>query len=87
MNAKPSYLERVADYFKSRPGQSISCYELEKIGGRNGWRTRVSECRTRLGMRIGQPTHKRDPQTGVRTSFYRYDPPQPVSSLLDQMSA
>jgi len=81
---RSTYLERTAEYFKAHPRVSISCYVLEKIGGRNGWRTRVSECRTRLGMRISAPTHTRDKQTGVRTSFYRYDPPgEPRQATLE----
>ncbi len=77
---KPTYLERVAEHFQAHPGQWLSCYELERIGGHNGWRTRCSECRRKLGMNISQPKIVKDSQTGVITTFYRYTPPV-VSSL------
>ena len=48
----------VAAYFKARPGQWISALELAQVGGLLAWRTRVSECRTQLGMQIQNKTHR-----------------------------
>lgn len=42
----------VAEVFRSRPNQWIRAEVFEKPGGRQGWRTRISNCRTAFGMDI-----------------------------------
>jgi hypothetical protein len=45
-------LEKVALLFMRKRGMWVDSTELEQVGGRCAWRTRVSECRTVLGMDI-----------------------------------
>ncbi len=67
-----SATERVAELFRSRPGVWISALELETVGGRLAWRTRVSDCHTQFGMRI---TKRLDYEGGkVVRSWRRYEP-------------
>lgn len=65
------YRDRVAALFQARPGQWVEAEALMAVGGRMAWRTRVSECRAQLGMRIENRLRK----VGRRTvSEYRYVP-------------
>jgi hypothetical protein len=50
--SKETYRDRVARYFAAHPHQWIDGMTLENIGGRYAWRSRVSDCRTELGMVI-----------------------------------
>lgn len=43
--AGESFCDRLAHYFRQRPGEWISGRELSQIGGFFAWRTRVSELR------------------------------------------
>ena len=47
-----SYRDDVAAYFKARPNQPVDGLTLARIGGAYAWRSRVSDCRTQLGMAI-----------------------------------
>lgn len=47
-----SMLGKVATLFMRKRGLWLDSSELAQVGGRCGWRTRVSECRTVLGMVI-----------------------------------
>lgn len=49
---RASFVSRVAAYFQQHPGQWIDGKDLEGIGGRYAWRSRVSDCRTKFGMDI-----------------------------------
>ena len=62
-------LDRTAAIFRRHRRTWVSALRLMQVGGLLAWRTRVSDCRTLLGMRIEQRT-ERTPQ-GAR-SFYRY---------------
>lgn len=42
----------VANHFKNHVGEWINGLDLARIGGAYAWRTRVSECRKQLGMKI-----------------------------------
>jgi len=64
-----TFRDRVAALFLARPNQWIGGMELAKIGGRYAWRTRVSNCRTELGMTI--ENRVRTLESGVRVSEYR----------------
>lgn len=64
------FKQRVADFLKARPGVWIPAIEFEAIGGRQGWRTRISDCR-RSGMCIENRLRK----VGTVTySEYRFWP-------------
>jgi hypothetical protein len=70
------FIQRVADHFKNNPGQWIDGRDLEVVGGRYAWRSRVSDCRTRLGMIIENRQRHVKGQDGTRytISEYRYRP-------------
>ena len=48
-----AFRDILANYFRARPNTWIDASVLQGLGGRYAWRTRVSECRTQLGMAIG----------------------------------
>lgn len=73
MNTR-TFRDQVAGYLSSHPDQWISAYALMSVGGALAFRTRVSECRTQLGMVVDNKV-ERD-SNGVATSFYRYRPAQ-----------
>jgi len=49
---RQSNTERVADFLRAHVGRWIDASEFEALGGRQAWRTRISDCRTKLGMHI-----------------------------------
>ena len=71
---RQSFTDRVEALFKARPDTWVDAIELERIGGRQAWRTRVSQCRRERGMVIENKQMKqRDPQGRVwTTSLYRW---------------
>ena len=72
--------ERLADYLAQRANTWVDGIELSTVGGRYGWRSRVSDARRKLGLRIDNRQRK----VGSRTvSEYRLVTP---TSLLDLMS-
>lgn len=72
MSTKIAFRDRVAQEFRARPHEWVNAYQLMQIGGALAFRTRVSECRTQLGMVIGNDV-RRD-KNGVATSWYRFVP-------------
>lgn len=67
----PNMTELVAAYFKARPHQRVSPFELMALGCHLCWRTEISRCRLEMGMRI-TPEYE---QTGrKKRSFYVYTP-------------
>lgn len=66
-----TFRDRVADYMRARPRQWVNGLTLEYVGGRYAWRTRLSECRTQLGMVIENRLRK---DGEVTVSEYRYIP-------------
>lgn len=64
-------LQSVAAFFRAHPHQWIESKDLERIGGRCAWRTRVSECRTKFAMSIDN-RQERGPD--VVLSWYRFTP-------------
>jgi hypothetical protein len=61
----------VAQLFRARPNQWIDGLVIAEIGGAYASRTRISDCRTQLGMTI----ENRQRKVGKRTiSEYRYRP-------------
>lgn len=83
-----TYLDAVADHFRRFPNQDVSNWTLMEIGGSQAWRTRVSECRTVLGMNILKPRLVKS-ASGAVTTLYRYVPrPVPEQArLFDQEGA
>jgi hypothetical protein len=71
---KPGGRDRLAELFRSRPNEWISAYVLMDTAGKMAWRTRVSDVRRRLNMRIDSDV-RRDAR-GVAESFYRFVPVQ-----------
>jgi hypothetical protein len=67
-----TYRDRVAAYFKAKPGQWIEWHELAAIGGAMAWRTRVSDARRELGMDIVNKVHKLP--DGTKVSCYKFVP-------------
>jgi hypothetical protein len=47
-----TFTAAVARYFRQRPGQWVQATELERVGGRQAWRTRVSDARRAYGLVI-----------------------------------
>ena len=73
-----SRLDKVAEYFRAHPHEWINAQKVfVKMAGFGGWRTRISECRTDLGMRIdNRQRHVTDPETQetFTVSEYRWVP-------------
>lgn len=71
-----SLTERVAAYFKARPGEWIDGRFLMPVGGAYASRSRISDCRTTLGMVIENRQRRITTDRGTFTiSEYRYCPP------------
>jgi len=66
-----TFRDHVAQYLRGNAGQWIDGLVLQEIGGRYAWRTRLSECRTQLGMDV----RNRQRKVGERTvSEYMFVP-------------
>jgi hypothetical protein len=65
--------QTVADLFKRRPYQWIGTLELEKAGGRNAWRTRVSDARKQFEKSGWTITNRQIRLDGAVISEYRYE--------------
>ncbi len=63
--------ERVRALFISRPNEWVDGRELAQVGGYAAWRTRLSECRKRYGMRLENQVIRHEDYT---VSRYRYRP-------------
>ena len=62
-------LRRVEAWFRAHPGVWVDGLTLAKFGGAYAWRSRVSDCRLKLGMRIDN--WQRRERNGV-SSRYRF---------------
>jgi hypothetical protein len=47
-----TYLEAVAKLLRRERGRWVDGLTIAKTGGAYSWRTRISECRTLLGMKV-----------------------------------
>lgn len=83
-DTKLTYCARVAAYFKAHPGQWVDGRVLATIGGAYAWRTRVSECRTQLGMVVKNRERKVD---GYTVSEYRLELPAETQAAVGQAEA
>jgi hypothetical protein len=77
---RQAFTERMRQHFLSHPGVWFDARELEVIGGRCAWRTRLSETRRFYGMTIEnrQVRQKASDGTVWVQSQYRYVPHQPL---------
>lgn len=84
MSELRTFRDRVADFFKAHP-HWIAATSFEAVGGRQGWRTRISECR-RLGMHIDNRVRlvKNEQGQSFRLSEYRFLPAEPVEEPIPQ---
>lgn len=76
MQRRATNTSRVREWFLSHPWQWVDTRTLELLGGRNAWRTRVSECRVKMmtdGLGTIKNRQRRDAE-GVVFSEYRYEP-------------
>ena len=85
MSDRLSFRDRVALYFTAYPGWWIDSSTLETLGGRMAWRTRVSDCRTELGMNI--ENRQRKTEAGVTISEYRFLPAETPATVGHDMNA
>jgi hypothetical protein len=60
--------DRVAAYFKAHPDRWLDGRELAQVGGYAAYRTRISDCRTELGMDIINRTYRKG---GLTISEYK----------------
>lgn len=79
-----TFVDQVEAYFKKRPGQWIPATELEPVGGRQAWRTRVSDARRERGLNIENRTRKVRLSDGshITVSEYRLVVPEGQLALL-----
>lgn len=75
-----TYRDAVAAYFRAHPQVWLDGMEIARIGGCYASRTRISDCRTQLGMAI--ENRVRTLPGGRKVSEYRYLP----STLLEMAS-
>ncbi len=83
---RQSNRDAIAQYFKSLPNEWIDASTLAELGGALAWRTRVSDCRTKLGMCIENKLEHIDEPGGtfyVRSS-YRYLVHAPIGEPADE---
>jgi len=74
---RQNFTLRVAEYFKARPLVWIDARDLEQVGGRQAWRSRVSDARRFYRMTI---ENKVERYPGFTRSLYRFVPEQPNSA-------
>lgn len=76
MSATQTFVDRVRDLFLARPNEWISAVEFERVGGRQAWRTRISDVRRTYGLRIENRVRTVIGEDGLykvwRLSEYRY---------------
>jgi hypothetical protein len=79
MSTDQTFTDRVAELFKSMPGQWIDARVIAQVGGSLAWRTRISNARIAYGMDIRNRTRwEETPIGGFTVSEYCYFPePQP----------
>ncbi len=84
MNTQLTFRDRVADHFREHPLVWFDGLALAALGGAYAWRTRVSDCRTELGMHIENRVR---PEGRRKVSEYRYVPPPQQTDLLQSAAA
>lgn len=78
MSDTQTFVDRVRALFLARPNEWISAVDLERVGGRQAWRTRVSDVRRAYAMHIENRVRTVLGEDGLykvwRLSEYRYVP-------------
>lgn len=71
---RQTFTTRVMALFQAHENQWIDARDLEAVGGRQAWRSRVSNCRTQFGMHIENRLRSVPFKDGTRytVSEYRY---------------
>ena len=89
MSERETFTARVAELFRSMPGQWIEAEVLSKVGGRCAWRTRVSELRhPPYAMTIeNRQRLVETPLGNFKVSSYRYVPTPSRSGILERAEA
>lgn len=72
--------DKLEAYLKARPNRWIPATAFERVAGRQGWRTRLSNCRRQRSMTIENRLATRTTVNGDRftLSWYRYVPSLPA---------
>lgn len=72
-DVRPSFLDRLEQFFTSRTGEWIDGRQLGTIAGSYAWRTRVSDLRTKRGLTIENRQRHVELSTGqtITVSEYR----------------
>lgn len=73
MSTPDTFRDDVAALFRARPNQWIDGLDVATVGGAYAWRSRVSNCRTELGMVIENRV-RTVPGKSTRVSEYRFVP-------------
>jgi hypothetical protein len=77
---RQAFTERMRQHFVAHPGEWIDSRDLELVGGRMAWRTRISDVRREHGMTIENKQVRQQASDGTVwvQSLYRYVPHQPL---------
>ncbi len=73
LDRRLSHLDKVEALFRQYPGEWIAARDFEIPGGRQAWRSRIAECRTKRQMHI-ENRQDRDSANCVIGSWYRWLP-------------
>ncbi len=84
LQRRQSNTDKVLAYFRLCPGEWIGTAMLEKLGGRNAWRTRVADARRIVKAEGGQIENRQYRCESVIVSEYRFVPWTPVGPPADQ---
>ena len=79
MQRRSSNTTKVLAYFLACPGQWVGTHLLEQLGGRNAWRTRVSEARAVVKAEGGDIENRQRRIDGAVISEYRLVSSVPVA--------
>lgn len=74
---RSTFTQAIADAFLAQPLTWIGGLRLSQIGGRYGWRARISDVRQRFGMVI--ECRRSRTTDGIPVSEFRYVPPTPMN--------
>jgi hypothetical protein len=76
VSARQTFNDRIEQFFRERAGEWIPAIALESVGGRQAWRTRVSDVRRERGLTIENRTRtvRRPDGSRFTLSEYRFVP-------------
>ena len=82
---RQTFRDQVAAFLQRHPNQWLPAIRFEAVGGRQAWRSRISDCRVELGMQIDNRVYrvKRADGATYTQSEYRFVPkPEPEVQAL-----